>query len=288
MPRGLIVYFSQGGTTAQVAERIALGLRDSGYLVDSHNLRQGAPPSPSGYDLFGVGTPVYFYRLPFNVDDYLRHLPPINAKPVFGFLLYGTYHFEAPEMLRRALAGKGGREVGLYRSRGDDLYISYLKHGYRFSAGHPDVGELLAAEMFGRQVAARAAGARYDPPPAEAPAPAIYRFERFATNRHFVRHLYSRCFRLDKRKCTRCGICQKGCPTGNIGETAAGYPKWGRDCILCLMCEEKCPREAITSATDWPLFWPFFRYNVTRAAADPAISHARVRLRRGKIFPEAD
>jgi flavodoxin len=34
MAKGLIVYFSQSGTTAKVAESIATGLQHGGYEVD--------------------------------------------------------------------------------------------------------------------------------------------------------------------------------------------------------------------------------------------------------------
>jgi flavodoxin len=66
MPRCLLVYFSQGGSTAAVAERISSGLREAGYLVEEHNLAAGdRPPPSSGYDLLGVGAPVHYYRVPF-------------------------------------------------------------------------------------------------------------------------------------------------------------------------------------------------------------------------------
>jgi flavodoxin len=56
MPKCLIVFFSQMGTTVKVAESIAAGLRASGYQVDLHNLKNGKPPEISGYDLLGIGS----------------------------------------------------------------------------------------------------------------------------------------------------------------------------------------------------------------------------------------
>jgi len=44
MAKSLIVYFSQGGTTAKVAEAIASGLRSKNHQVDLHNMNDGKPP----------------------------------------------------------------------------------------------------------------------------------------------------------------------------------------------------------------------------------------------------
>ncbi len=60
MLKGLIVYFSQGGTTARVAESIASGLHTAGYQVDLCSMRDEQPPDLSGYDLLGIGSPAYF------------------------------------------------------------------------------------------------------------------------------------------------------------------------------------------------------------------------------------
>jgi MinD superfamily P-loop ATPase len=49
--------------------------------------------------------------------------------------------------------------------------------------------------------------------------------------------------RLDKEKCTKCGICAKLCPVGNI--TMDGYPVQGLKCQYCLRCCSLCPEKAL-------------------------------------------
>ncbi len=44
MSKSLIVYFSQGGTTARVAESIATGLRAAEWQADLCNLKDEQPP----------------------------------------------------------------------------------------------------------------------------------------------------------------------------------------------------------------------------------------------------
>ncbi len=285
MPRSLVVYFSQDGTTARVAEQVAVGLRGEGHDVDLSNLKDGTPPDPRGYDLLGVGSPVYYFRPPFSVADYVADLPDLAGLPTFVLLLHGTYPGDAGSTIRQALARKGGREVGYFRCHGADYFLGYLKRGYLFSPDHPTSDELARATAFGRQVAGRVAGEPHVGEPPDPPPAPIYRLERLLVGRLLVRQVYSRLFSVDARQCNACGLCAKLCPTGNVAPDGHGRPVWGRNCLLCLTCERRCPRDAITSPVSWPVFLPFLVYNVRHASRDPALSHARVVHRRGRTRP---
>ncbi len=276
LPKSLITYFSQGGTTARVAESIATGLRVTGYHVDLINIKDEKPPDLSGYDLLSIGSPVYYYRPPFNVMDYVNGLPDLDGLPAFVFVLHGTYRGDAGNAIRNTLARKGAAEVGYFHCRGADYALMYLKAGYLFSPDHPTAEELARAEAFGREVAARVAGKDYVRAKDDPPSSMVYRLERFLTSRWLARQIYSRLFKVDEKRCAPCEICRKLCPTGNITEGEGGRPVWGRNCLLCLTCESKCPQDAITSPACWPLFRPFTSYNVHVASKDPSLDHVRV------------
>src|SRR5512139_3809575 len=111
MSRILITYLSLGGTTAQVAERIAAGLRSASHDVDLSNLARQQAPAPDGYAVLGIGAPAYYFRPPFTVMDYVQSLPDLAGCPVFVFVLYGSYRGDTGNRLRRALAGKKAQEV---------------------------------------------------------------------------------------------------------------------------------------------------------------------------------
>lgn len=270
------MYFSQGGTTARVAESIAAGLRAAEYQVDLCNMKDEQPPSLSGYDLLGIGAPTYYYRPPFNVTDYVNGLPDLDGLPAFVFVLHGTCRGDTGNAIRHALAHKGAREVGYFHCRGADYFLGYLKEGYLFSPDHPTAEELAQAEAFGREVAAHAAGQPYARPKDDQPPAMIYRLERFLANRWLGGQMYSRLFRVDAKSCNACGLCIELCPTGNITEGKGGRPVWGRNCLLCVTCEMKCPKDAITSPASWPLMRPFMIHNVRRASRDPLLDHVRV------------
>ena len=286
MPRCLIVYFSQGGSTAKVAEEIAGELRGKGYDIDVRSLTQVSPQAVLGYDLVGLGSPVYAFGQPFNVVDLVRSLPDLNGRAAFLFNTYGTYAFDAGTRFAKLVKEKGARVLGYFACHGKGSYLGYAKVGWLFSASHPNQEDLQNARRFALVVAAKAGGqGQHDgDESAGSPAPFIYRLERFFTNQWLTSRFYSRFFKADASLCNRCGLCSRKCPTSNIGQDDSGLPAWGRRCIGCLMCEMNCPKDAIRSPTaDWAVIRPLLKYNVKVASADPSLEAARAKHSRGKI-----
>ena len=283
MPKTLIVYFSQAGSTAKVAGAVAAGLRSVGHEVDLHDLTAGAPPSPLGYDAFGVGTPVYAFRPPFNVLRYLDGLPELSGLPYFVLLQSAGLEADAGNAVRGALRRKGGREVGYFKGKGADYFYAWIRHGILFSPEHPTPEGLQAAEAFGEAIADRVAGAPYQPPPPDPKAPALFRFARASMNAWVVRNIVSRGFRVRADVCTACGTCVDVCPTGNIQADARGRPVFGRDCIACAYCDLRCPVEAIHSPIRWRSFAPLLNAIERKALDWPGVSYARVKLEAGEV-----
>ncbi len=240
----------------------------------------------AGYDLVGLGSPVYAFGQPFNVVDLVRSLPDLNERPVFLFNTYGTYAFDAGTRLVKLVREKGASLVGYFACHGKGSYLGYAKVGWLFSASHPTEEDMQNARRFALMVAAKAGG---EPQTggdevAGSPAPVIYRLERFFTNQWLTSRFYSRFFKADASLCNSCGLCSKKCPTSNIGQDDSGLPVWGRSCIGCLMCEMNCPKDAIRSPTaDWAVIRPLLKYNVKVASADPSLESARAKHSRGKI-----
>lgn len=283
--KGLIVYFSQGGSTAQVAQRIASGLRSSGYQIDLCNIKDSKPASIKDYDIVGIGLPTYYYRPPFCVLDYVKSLPKLTGKPVFVFVLSGGMKGDAGNNIRHILARKDALDAGYFSCLGADYYFGFLLEGYLLTPGHPTQEELNQAEDFGRKVASRVAKKEFTREPPDAGLPLMmYRLQRLMTCRLFARLLCSRLFSVKKEKCNSCGVCMKVCPVGNIKADKSGKPVWGRNCIMCFYCDMKCPREAIVSPVRSKLlFRPSHVYNLRRALKDPAVSYARAIVKAGRI-----
>jgi flavodoxin/NAD-dependent dihydropyrimidine dehydrogenase PreA subunit len=284
MPKTLIVYFSQGGTTERVARQISQGLQHQGYQADLHNLMSGPPPDIAAYDMLGIGLPVYMFRAPFNVEDYLKRLPKLDGLAFFVFLMYGIHRGTTGNRIRRILRRKRGREIGYTYFKGADFFIGYVQRGILFSPNNPTERELSIATEFGRLMGlcdspAGFAEAAMDPSP-----PVAFSLEKLTAGRFWVRQIYSRLFGIDKTKCVSCDICVKQCPQNNITIDENGVPRWGRDCILCFYCEMNCPAEAIHSPIDWPIFAPLIQLNINWAMKSDSIEHIRVQHAQGKTI----
>jgi ferredoxin len=50
-------------------------------------------------------------------------------------------------------------------------------------------------------------------------------------------------FKVDKEKCTKCGLCVKICPVKNI--KLDNFPVHGHRCNFCMRCVSWCPQKAI-------------------------------------------
>ena len=96
----------------------------------------------------------------------------------------------------------------------------------------------------------------------------MYWLERGLVPRWLISQIYSRMFRVDADTCTACGLCIEQCPTGNIVQDEEGRPVWGRNCLLCLNCEMKCPQDSISSPVTSLLFRPTLIYNVHHGLRD--------------------
>ncbi|MCF8001041.1 MAG: flavodoxin domain-containing protein [Halanaerobiales bacterium] len=144
----LIAYFSQTNSTRKIAESIGKELTVYDWEVDFKNIKEDKSVNIEEYDLFGFGTPVYYYRLPFLVKDFLQSLPDLKNKPVFSFITYGTYYFGVPVEINNILKEKSTHNIGFFAARGADKYLGYLKQGVLLSDGHPNKRELTQAKHF--------------------------------------------------------------------------------------------------------------------------------------------
>jgi len=250
--KALVVYYSQTGNTEQVAEAIAEGLADAGAgPVDVRPLKEVRPEDWLAADVVGLGTPVFYYREPDNVRDWIKALAKApSPKPCFTFNTNGGNPCNTLRRMQKALKPKGGRVLGSFECWGYDTYPVYLKSFRRW--GYPDEADLAGASAFGKEMAEAArrflAG--------EAVPEATYDFVggkyfrlSWICRKPFLDRFFPK-LNLAADLCIRCGACARACPTGNI--LMQPDPLFLNECIHCYLCERICPQNAIRC--DWR-FW---------------------------------
>lgn len=280
--RVLLCVFSQTGTTQKTAEHISEGLQQNGCEVFIHKIDHIPLWSLHEFDIIGIGSPVYIFRPPFTVMDFINSLPNLKGKSFFVFTLHGTYPGDGGNWIRRKMKMKEAVDLGYFRCHGADYFIGFLKKGYLFSPESPSKEELKAAGEFGALVARRHITNSHEAEKFDPPTGWVFAIERFSTNRLNAKTIYSRFFRINNT-CNSCGICISQCPANNIQVGANGKPVWKSKCILCGTCELKCPKDAISSAFDWGIFSPFMNYNIQKAIKS-GIPYVKIKHEAGKTI----
>ncbi len=268
MGKVLVVYTSQNGSTGIVAETIGKTLREEGHRVDVVKLRPSLRIDLAGYDFIGFGCPVYMFRPSYEMTDFLGTRNGLKGKRAFTFVTFGSEIGDGANFLRDRLRGMGVQDLGHISCSGKHRFPGYVKRGFLFSPEGPTETELKAAASFSRRISEKiSSNSIGEPDPSDRGTHWISRFERFVTNRFFIRNVYSRFFAYNEKLCASCGNCVSACPVGNIQRDPDGRLHWNRDCVFCLKCEISCPKKAISSPISWPLFAPFLAYNVKRTIA---------------------
>jgi len=250
----LVAYFSQTGNTAQAARAITGGLESAGAAVDVRPIEKISPGDWLEFDLLALGMPVFYYKEPANVRDWIKALrvrpaagPASRPMPVATFITSGGNPCNTLRRVQKFLKPKGGRVIGSFECYGYDTYPIYMKSFRQW--GHPDAQDLDRAGEFGSSMAARAAEliAGRDVPEES------YKFVSGKTFRLSVicrkpilEHFFPK-LKLQADLCIRCGACARRCPTENI--VLEPVPRFLNQCIHCYMCERICPRNAIRC--DW-------------------------------------
>ncbi len=283
----LIIYFSQTNSTRKIAESIGKVLEANEWEVEFINIKNGKPDYVEDYDLIGFGTPVYYYRLPFLVKDYLQSLPDLNNKAVFSFISYGSYYFDVPIKIKNILQDKNTVNIGFFAARGADKYLGYLNQGVLFSDGHPDKKELTQAREFAKSLLEvfnyESFSEKIYKYKSKFKKGIVYSFESLLTDRWFVNNIYTRLF-SSSYDCIGCGKCVENCPQDNIILDSRKRPKWENSCELCFICQMVCPVQAINSVVDMKIFQAIFKYNVTQGKNDEDINYTEIEYKNGKII----
>lgn len=247
----LIICFSQTGNTRKAAEKICEGIVEVTGSCDLITLEDVDQKQLAEYDLVGLGCPVFYYREPFNISDFMADLPELNGKQWFVFCSHGSVLGLTLLSMAEGLEKKGIVVIGSHHTYADGTLPFYPYP--TVTTGHPDDRDLKEAKDFGRTIAkCSMAVSKGDMSCIAKPVPVTEEWvpgEAAMLTREFMDQTMPR-LSINLETCTECGECQDACPVGGI-DIEKSPPRMQDPCIYCWNCAKICPTCSIE--TDWSM-----------------------------------
>lgn len=232
-----IYWFSGTGNSFAVAREMARCLGEA-KLVPMSALRDERVRVEG---TVGIVCPVYFYGLPLLVREHARRLDASQADYVFLALTSGGFPGAAAAQGRKLLRLAGREPDAIYSITAPGNYIAM----YDVPVG--DAREDAAERV--RSAARRVAASVRDRVREFPAVPLGVRGMNAILAATFGKRFAATCRQRDRRfyaseACTRCGLCARICPVGNV-ELSDGRPHWLGRCEQCFACIHWCPAAAI-------------------------------------------
>jgi len=240
-----IVYFSGTGNSLAVARYVADRL--GGDLIPVIGAAD-RPSQQTEADVIGLVFPIYDFRPPRCIFEYLEAVPNIESKYVFAICTHGT---AAPgrslKSVQAAIQSRGGRLSGGFavpmphNGVGCGLFPGAKRASMleTWTEAADEICEYVRRRDRGRVDSGSALLAMLRPSMLRL-VPVILRFFGALVKRG------SKGLGLTASDaCTACGICAQVCPTENI-ELHGKTPVWGDRCLTCFACLHWCPEGAIS------------------------------------------
>lgn len=267
----LVICFSQTGNTQKIATYIAEGISNAVGQCDQVNLNDVDVKLLADYDLIGIGSPVFYYKEPFNVRDFIESLPDLNGQHWFVFCTHGNVIGNFFPSMNDLLKKKGAIVIGFFNSYANITVPFYPKYSY--TSEHPDEHDFNAARSFGERVAQRSPQITDHKSPL-IPLPGPVSSEEWIKDAKKITPEYLRQvspkLTIDGDKCSLCHTCEESCPVRGI-DVEMDPPRIQEPCIYCWRCVNICPTLAISAKWDTiissaPYYYMRYRKELEKAA----------------------
>ncbi len=270
--KALVIYFSQTGNTRRIAKCIQGGIMDVTGHCDITNLNDVDAKLLPDYNIVGIGCPVFYYKEPFNVRDFIDSLPKLEGQQWFIFCTHANVIGNIFPSMTKRLKEKGVTVTGFHNTYAS-LTVPYYPSP-SFTTGHPDEYDFEQAKAFGREIAERSPQIT-NPDSNLIPAPNPVSSEEWVQEGDMLTAEYldqvMPKLSIDMEKCTQCHSCENNCPVQGI-DIEADPPRIQTPCIYCWRCVNICPTLAVSANWDKlvsiaPTYYARYRKVLDEAAA---------------------
>lgn len=233
-----IYYFSGTGNTLRVCKLIKEELEklDAQARLIDLDAPVGKADEPENFDVFAVAYPVHGFNAPQIVIDRLKEFPQ-GDKDYYIIKSSGEpapANRDSSHQINKILGKKG------YRMMDEFHYVMPYNMIFRHSdemVGMMWARALQAAPCDAREIAEGGRG--------EIKQKLRHKFiSRLFMLEHGGMRIIGRGFKVDMKKCVKCGKCVKNCPVQNIAFDGEKFT-FGKKCLGCVRCSFNCPTGAI-------------------------------------------
>ncbi len=224
-----VVYFSPTNTTRKAVQAIAQG---SGLpLKQEINATKPAVRAESysftSDELVVIGMPVYGGRIPACCFDFVKALKG-NKTPCVLVAMYGNRDYDHALIEMHSIMEPNG-----FETMACGMFIGTHSYNIEIAKDRPNAADLAQAADFGKAVAEKIANG--------GKPLTIFDLLKPQAGKKGVAPI------INAEKCTQCGTCVAGCPTGAIAEDFSTDPS---KCIMCMACTRYCPTAAVAFAPE--------------------------------------
>jgi ferredoxin/flavodoxin len=149
--RGIVVYYSATGNTAQIAKAIHRGMK-SVIPCDIVPIKKMDPKKMAKYDIMAIGSPNWYMREVAVCRTFTDDMPRMDGKHCVIFGTHGGQPFGQFCGLSRNPIKKGMTVIGWSDWFGADFVTPHQTVPHP-AWGHPDSVDLAEAEAYGKQMA---------------------------------------------------------------------------------------------------------------------------------------
>lgn len=239
--KALLIYYTGTFNTRYVTNLLKGRLEGIGWQVDVHEIDplDNRCLDYTGYDILGLGYPIYGYCAPWPFLKFIRHQKFPKGIKAFIYKNSGETQHANDASSKYVM-----RKLRRGRVKMDNEYHFIMPYNIHFRFEDKLVKEMLTMDAKLMDILVKEVSEGI---PNRKPYRLWPRIVSAVVSRpqYIGGDVNSFFYKVDKAKCVGCDRCIKRCPTKNIYRDGEGTIRFRHHCLMCMRCSFYCPKDAI-------------------------------------------